>query len=443
MPYDCLACDEYNRLSRRGFLGASALTVGAGLVAPGWLPRVALARHARSSARDALIVLNLRGGFDALSAVVPYEQAYINARPNLFVPRHDDLSRPPAERCIFLDWASNGVSFGLNPNLARLMTPYNDGTLLWVHACGSTDTSRSHFDAQKVIEVGDPANSVFTGWLGRHLATISPANAATDLRAIAVSGGLPRALFGGPDTLAVPDMSNVGLYGNDSSVPQRRSAIADMYAGFGEPLAGIAQSTFETLDLLSSIGVGSYVPSLPGSVAYPIGALGTAFKQTAALLKAQVGVEAVAIDAHGWDTHVNAGPVTVNGFGYTTTAVLFQTLAAALEAFYVDMLAAPNARYTVVAVSEFGRRLAQNNSMGVDHGWATAMLLMGQSVRGGRVHADWPGMSPGQLFEGEDLRVTTDYRDVLCEVLANRLGNEEGLSSIFPGHVRTAVGVVS
>jgi uncharacterized protein (DUF1501 family) len=438
MTAHSIGCQEYHELSRRRFLAASAATAAAGaaLASPAWLPRIALAKSHRSATRDVVIAIFLRGGFDGLSAVVPYENAYVTARPNTFVPRHDDLARPMNERCIFLDSPSNGVSFGLNPNLSGLMTPYSEGKLLFIHASGSTDTSRSHFDAEKYMEAGQPLSVLnsFSGWLGRHLLSVAPMNEAALLRAVGIAGGLQKSLIGAPLALPVPNLASFGLEGPSSTRNAREAVLYDLYGSITDPLKTIGQSTLNTIDLLQAVGASTYAPTLPAGVAYPTNSFGTALRNTAALLKAQVGVEAVAIDTGGWDLHTSLGAVTVNGTGPTTMQDLMRNLGNALQAFYVDMQAAPSVTYTAVAMSEFGRRLAQNANLGVDHGWGDTMMVMGSAVNGGRVMANWPGLGPGQLFQNVDLKVTIDYRDILAEIIQDRLGNGASLAQIFPGY---------
>jgi uncharacterized protein (DUF1501 family) len=215
-----------------------------------------------------------------------------------------------------------------------------------------------------------------------------------------------------------------------------------MYSAFSDPLKTVAFNTIQTINLLQTVNPGGYVPTLPGGTTYPTNSFGTALKHTASLIKAQVGVEAVAIDYGSFDHHVNQGPVTVNGGGPTTLAGMLQTLAKGLEAFYQDLKSAPAATYTVVAMSEFGRRLTQNDNVGTDHGWANVMMLMGSQVAGGRVLSNWPGLSPAQLFQGVDLKVTIDYRDVLAEIISERLGNADNLPYVFPNYVPTMRGVL-
>jgi hypothetical protein len=193
-------------------------------------------------------------------------------------------------------------------------------------------------------------------------------------------------------------------------------------------------TTQATINLLQTIDFAGYQPA--GGAAYPGGAFGTAIKSTAALIKADVGVEAVAIDVGGWDTHNSQGPAT------GTMANLMASLAGGLAAFHLDMFAGNGRNVTVVCMSEFGRRLAENGSQGTDHGHGNCMLVMGNHIAGGRVLSQWPGLQPEQLFQGIDLQVTTDFRDILAEIVAKRLNNPD-LSAVFPDYTPTFQGVTT
>lgn len=424
--HDPHACHEYNALSRRQFLAAGGAAAAIVAAAPAWLPRIALAKDHRGTQRDVVISIYLRGAADALSIVPPHaEQAYYNNRPTIAVPRPDS-GLPDA--AIDLDGF-----FGFAPAFAPLMTPYNDGKLLVVHATGSTDPSRSHFDAQRFMEIGKPGdNSIITGWLGRHLYSVAPMQPGALLRAVGISTALPKTLEGGPMTLPISNLDTFGLTGAGSTTNARLDAIGDMYAAAGSPLDSIAQTTSDTIALLATIDFATYAPA--GGATYPNTTFGTALKSAAALIKAQVGVEAIAIDLGGWDTHNNQG--TTTGFLNGLMAQLANTLAA----FYTDMttLAAPT--FTLVCMSEFGRRLMENGNLGCDHGHGGAMLVMGNAVNGGRVLTQWPGLDPEFLFEDRDLDVTIDYRDILTEIVQQRLGNTD-LAYVFPTFTPTPRGV--
>lgn len=426
------ACPEYYELSRRNFLavsGASAFATAVAASAPSWLPRVAMAKEYRGTQRDVIVSVFLRGASDGLSICVPWgEDAYYTNRPTIAIPRPDSGL---ANRAIDL---GDGL-FGLNSKLLDLMPAYNNGHLLVVHATGSTDPSRSHFDAQRFMEVGKARDaSLNTGWLGRHLYSVAPSDPNALLRAVGISTGLQMTLAGGPQSLPIPNLDNFGLTGPVNSAAARQAALGDMYTTVPDPLHATALTTIATIDLLNTIDFAGYQPA--GGASYPAGSLGTAFKSSAALIKAQVGVEAIAVDVQGWDTHTNQGPQT------GTMANLLENLANAVGAFYADMFTGNAPRVTVVIMSEFGRRLMENGSLGTDHGHGNVMLVLGQCVQGGRVLSQWPGLQPGQLFEGRDLAVTIDYRDILAELVQNRLGNTD-LASVFPGYTPTFRGVTS
>ena len=402
----------------------------AGLAAANaWLPRVAMARDYRSTQRDTIIWIYLRGAADGLTLCVPHaDDEYYAARPNLAIPRPDSGS-PYA--CTNLDGF-----FGLAPSMAPLMPAYNAGNLLFVHACGSPDPSRSHFDAQRFMEVGK-ANDPFviTGWLGRHLASVAPADPGALLRAVGISTGLQQVLVGGPGTLPIPDLDTFGLLGAAPSRVARSAVLANMYEQVPDPLHATAATTLATITLLDSINFATYQPA--GGAQYNAAeSLGYALKTSAALIKAQVGVEAIAIDVNGWDTHSAQGVVS------GTMSILMNRLASALAAFHRDMSTGTNPGYVVAVVSEFGRRVQENGSQGTDHGHGNAMMLMGSSVTGGRVLRQWPGLAPENRYDFADLDVTIDYRDILGEIIDRRLGNPD-ISNVFPGYVPTYRGVVS
>ncbi|MCP3961505.1 MAG: DUF1501 domain-containing protein [bacterium] len=425
---DCKGCNEYSRLSRRNFLGLSASAAAFAMV-PGWLPRVVLADEA-SSSRDVLVSLFLRGGADSLTLCVPHgEDDYYQLRPGLAIPRPDSSA---ALRAIDLDGF-----FGLPPALQPLMEVYQDGALAIVHACGLPDTTRSHFDAMHMMEVGmdDPPATLISGWLGRHLQATAPTMEQGFLRAVGIGAGLPRTLVGGPKTLPIGDLETFGLAGDPGTFDQRREALEAMYAIVPDPLGSSARNTFGTIELLEQIDFASYQPA--GGAEYPEGEFGTALRSTAAPIKADVGVEAVSIDLGGWDTHELQGPTQGQ------MSLLMADLAAGLAAFHEDLFTDDHENVIVTAMSEFGRNAIENGSAGTDHGYGGAMLVLGGAVNGGRVIAEWPGLAPELLYEGQDLQITTDYRDVLTEILTRRLDNPD-FRSVFsdPSYEPTDLGIV-
>ena len=415
---DCQACDEYRQLTRREFVSRSTATAVA-LSVPAWLPRVTYAQSASGS--DVLISIFLRGGADGLTLVAPWgEAAYYSLRPTLAIPANAAL-------------ALDGF-FGFPPAMAALLPAYQSGQLLVVHATGSTDPSRSHFDAQFFMEIGKPGDlNIVTGWLGRHLASRPPVKVDAALRGLGFAFGLPQTLVGGPDTLPIPDPANFGLSGNSSTRTQRLAWLGTAYQTERDPLKTAAMNTQRTINTLSALNIGGYVPA--GGAVYPGGSFGAALRSTAALIRADMGVEAVQIDLGGWDTHSAQGPI--NG----SMAATMTQFAQAIGAFHADMNAANRINnVTLIVCSEFGRVARENASQGTDHGHGNVMFVMGGAVRGGRVMTAWPGLAAGQLYQNQDLHVTVDYRDILAETVLRRLGNTN-LDLVFPGFTPTMRGV--
>ncbi len=425
----CHGCQEFQRLSRRGFLmGAGALAAAAAW--PAWLPRVVLARDHSSAHRDVVVSIFLRGGADGLTICPPWgDPAYYAARPTIAIPRPDSTS---SNRAINLDGF-----FGLAPAFAPLMPAWNNDHLLIAHACGSTVATRSHFAGQYNVESARGTDgSVSTGWIGRHLANVAPAVENPLLRGAGVSlSALQDSLVGGPRTLPVPqDLSTFGINGSLAD-PVVLNLVTQMFNKAPEPMRTSALDTISTVNLLRNVDFDSYSPA--AGVVYPQGQFALSLKHVAALIKAQVGVESVALDSGGgWDTHALQGPHSGD------MAALMSGLASALAAFYADMTAGNAPGVTIVVMTEFGRSLAENGSQGTDHGYGGAMLVLGPCVQGGRVLTDWPGLAPHQLHDGRDLKVTTDYRDILAEILAIRAG-ATNLDAVFPGYTPTFRGVVA
>ena len=426
-PKDDPGCREYHHISRRGFLGwgGGALTA---MALPTWLPKVVMASSENSS-RDVIISLFLRGGADGLSLVVPHgDDAYYDLRPNLAVPRPDSSG---SLRALDLDGF-----FGLPPAMASLAPAYQNGDLALVHAVGMPQTSRSHFDAMNVMEIGQlsPGN-LASGWLGRHLQTTAPTQSEALLRAVGIGFGLPRTLAGAPQALPIDDLAGFELDGAPGTLGLRRAAMEAMYAEVPGILGESARNTFRTVDLLQQIDFVNYQPS--GGAVYPQGEFGESLRSTAALIKAQLGVEAVGIDVGGWDTHDFQGPLDGD------MASLMEQLADGLAALHQDLEASSCDNYVLVAMSEFGRNAFENGSLGTDHGHGGAMMVMGGHIAGGQVIHQWPGLGPEQLYEQQDLAITLDYRDILSEILSQRLDNAD-IRAVFgdPSYSPVERGVV-
>jgi uncharacterized protein (DUF1501 family) len=318
----------------------------------------------------------------------------------------------------------------------RVLVPaYQAGNLLVVHGAGLTYNTRSHFDAQHYMEVGKANDtSVNTGWLGRHLATSSPARANASLRAIGFSDGLVDTLKGAPRTLPIPDPANYGISGSSSTRAAREAWFAQEYADSPEPVKSAALDALATINMLRTININTYAPA--NGAVYPNTGFARGLRSTAALIKADLGVEAVHLDVGGWDTHSNQDPL--NG----AMAQRMSELAGGLGAFWQDVMASGYAQnVTVVVVSEFGRNARENGSRGTDHGRGTAVFALGRGINGGRVLApNWPGLAKENLADGQDLKVVVDYRDILAEIVQNRLGNSN-LAAVFPSYTPVLRGV--
>jgi uncharacterized protein (DUF1501 family) len=425
---DRCTCEEHDRLTRRGFLTRSGAATAAAIAMPAWFPRACLAKLPGS--RDVIVSIFLRGAADGLTLCVPYgDPGYYanrpsanNSTPGLGVP-------PPGD--------TNGCTaltdfFGFAPAMSALVPVYTAGDLAVVHATGSTDPSRSHFDAQKHMEVGKPADpGILTGWLGRHIASVEPADPSAAVRAIGMGYRLQLTLAGAPKGVPVPDLSNNLLTGALSTRAARQSAISGRHG----PWLGPIRSAVTNTNATNTVNAGGYAPPTT-TFPYPAtsGAGASSFarvlKQTAALIRADIGVEAVAIDKGGWDTHSAQGVLT------GTMAANMADLANSLRAFYEDVIVNGNKNVTIVVMSEFGRRIAQNASLGTDHGHGNVMLAIGRRINGGQVITNWPGLGAGRLYQNLDLDVTIDFRDILAEIVCKRLANTD-LATVFPGYTPT------
>ena len=424
-------CTEYNELSRRDFVaGAAAAAAGATLfqpIFPSWLPKVVLAESYQSQ-RDVIVSVFLRGGADGLSLLVPFFDAnYYAGRPTIAIPRPD--SSNTATRGIALD-----DRFAFPQAMRGLMPAYQAGHLLPIHATGSVDPSRSHFDAMKFIEVGKPRDpNLATGWLGRHLSTSTPMRTGAPLRALGISSGLQKTLVGAPRTLPIPDPANFNIAGSATTRAERMNWLRREYTGSAEPVQASAIDALSTIEILQRINFTGYQPA--GGATYPNSGFGRGMRSAAALIKADIGVEAIQIDLGGWDTHSNQDPIG------GVMRNLMTDLSNALGAFHADVIGGSAANVTVVVISEFGRNARQNGSLGTDHGRGNAMFVMGKNITGGRVLVNtWPGLAMDQLENRQDLRVTLDHRDILAEIVRNRLGNPN-VGVVFPDYTPTMRGV--
>ncbi|MGA9531399.1 MAG: DUF1501 domain-containing protein [Anaerolineales bacterium] len=405
-------------ITRREFLQA-AVTAPFALPWPSWMPRMAFAPFGKAVRGDVLLVVFLRGAADALNIVVPHgEEAYYRQRPTLSVPRPDDVRAKAGQRAVDLDGF-----FGLHPRLGSLMEAWQTEHLAIVHACGAPDESRSHFKAMELMERGvSDEHGPASGWISRHLASLSTGN-PSPLRAIGLGDQVPRSLRGAVPVTALRSIADFHLGGDLAAAGRIQSMLSNMYQS-ADPLGPVGQETLEILDTLEALDPAGYQPR--AGATFPESDFGESLRQVAMLVKADVGLEVAAIDVGGWDTHFAQGSTEGLMPGLLTD------LADGLAALHADLVDHLD-DLTVVVMSEFGRRVPENASLGTDHGHGSALLLLGGGLKGGLVHGPWPGLEPEQLFGPGDLAVTTDYRDVLGEICLKRLNNP-ALSEIFPAY---------
>ena len=422
-------------VSRRFFVKQGALAfaaIGAGaLFGPDFLRSSVMAAETRKSSggRRVLVCLFQRGAADGLSMVVPYGDK------DYYKLRNDIALSAPSQKA-----ASAGVldldgRFGLHPALAPLHELYGAGELAVLHACGNPNATRSHFEAQDLMESGTSTDrNLATGWLNRMIGCC-PEDAAhrSALQAVSLTAQLPRSLQGNADALAIADLTRYGISQGSTPAGSKTNATSfeQIYENaVGDALHSAGRDGFAAMDLLRKVNPQNYTPS--NGAAYPQGAFGKSLRQVAQLIKADVGLEIAFVEIGGWDTHANQGGAT------GTLATRLTELGGGLAALHKD-LGAKMSDVLVLTMSEFGRTARQNGNRGTDHGHGTAFFALGGDVRGGRVLGDWPGLSTEKLFEGRDLAITTDYRDFFAEACVRHMGvAEKDLPRVFPGHQATS-----
>ncbi len=408
-------------LSRRDALKlfSAGLAAWALPVAPvaGWRPRLAFFSPEAGPQGDILICVFLRGAMDGLNAVIPFtEKDYFDARPTLAIP--EPKSGDEATALNLDDF------FGLHPSLRPFKDLWDEGTLAIVHAAGSPDPTHSHFEAMDYMERGTPGEKqVPSGWLARHLETLASEN-ASPFRAVGFGAMLQASLRGSTPALALSSVEDFHLGGRRSAPELERfqAVLSNLYR-LGSPLDAAGGVTLSATETLAQVVAGEYHPE--HGAEYPATPFGQTMRQVAQLIKAEVGLEVAAVDLGGWDTHINQGALE----GQMPS--LLTDLSQSLFAFYVDM-GEQMKRITVVTMSEFGRRVAENGGGGTDHGHGNVMFVLGGGINGGKVYGEWPGLSPEVLYGPGDLAVTTDFRTVLGEIVQKRLRNDQ-LDRVFPG----------
>ena len=395
-------------ITRRVFVRNSALTAVGTAAIPLFLRRAAYGAQQAGIGTRRLVVIFQRGAADGLNIVVPHaEPAYYAMRPSINIPRGAVIN---------LDGF-----FGLHPALSALQPIWDQKHLAIVHAAGSPDPTRSHFDAQDFMESGTPGvKATEDGWLNRSLRSLASSGDA--FRAVAMGPALPRILQGSEPAVAMNNINDFGLGGRKPA--SLENTFEAMYAGSVDAvLHGSAHETFDAVKMLHSADPAQYAPAAGAN--YPRGRFGDSLKQLAQLIKANLGVEIAFADIGGWDHHVNEGSTEGQ------IANVLREFSQSLGAFWID-LGDLREDTVIVTMSEFGRTARENGNRGTDHGHANVMFVFGGPVNGGRVYGRWPGLDSSQLYENRDLALTTDFRTVLGEAVYQHLGNKD-LAQVFPG----------
>ncbi len=398
--------------TRRIFLRNSALAVIGTAAVPSFLTRAAFGAVDAGTRNKRLVVIFQRGAADGLNIVVPHaEPQYYAMRPSISIPR---------KSVIDLD----GL-FGLHPSLSAFQSLWQQRHLAIVHAAGSPDPTRSHFDAQDYMETGTPGVKVTDdGWLNRSLHDMRQPSQNSPFRAIALGPSLPRILSGAEPAVAMNNINDFSVGGRSSRPSPAASAFEAMYDHSSDTvLHGTGEETFDAVKMLKAADPGKYTAA-PGAN-YPKGRFGDSLRQLAQLIKANLGVQVAFADIGGWDHHVNEGSTTGQ------IANVLTDFSQALAAFWTD-LGDLGEDTVVVTMSEFGRTARENGNRGTDHGHANVMFVLGGPVKGGKVYGRWPGLDQSQLYEGRDLALTTDFRQVIGEAVARHMGNTN-LNEVFPG----------
>lgn len=412
MPPPQTCCPEFAALSRRGlFTGALALAGASTAIGSAV---VTASAAAPSPAPSVLVVLSMRGAADGLSLVVPHaDPVYYSARPRLAIP---------SDRLLVKD----GM-FGLHPQLAPLLPLWNAGQLAAVHATGLPAANRSHFAAMEEVEDADPGSTARVGWLNRLIGTdpsLSPLQGFN-----LGEGTIPTSLYGPEAVMSAGDIDSVRIPGDDEwdTTGGRLKSLHTLWDGNASTLGRGMKSTFDAVNDFVRVQ-----ESTNNRSSYPRSDLGRALSAVARVVRGDVGVEVITVDHGDWDMHSDLG--TVEWGRMLNNA---DDLATSVAAFFAD-LGSMGHKVTLVALSEFGRRVVENDSYGLDHGYGNAMFVAGAGVKGGRYYGGWPGLSEDL---DSDLTVTTDYRSVLSEIVATRFG--ASTATVFPGFQPQTVGVMT
>ena len=409
---DSCGCPEFRGpdLGRRGFLrglGVAGTSIAIGSAVVSVAPSAAASTGGPA---NVIVVLSMRGAADGLSLVVPHgDPVYYAARPRIAVAADQLL-------------AKDGF-FGLNPALSALLPLWNAGKVAAVHATGMAVANRSHFAAMEVVEDANPGSTTRVGWLNRLLGELP---GTSPLQGVAI-GDMPGAFYGPEPLMGFDRLDRVGVAGDDKWDPtdERLRSLQAMWGTSRNPLAPALRSAMAAVkDIAPAQAQGDRTSSFPDND------LGKALSSVSRTIRGDVGVSLVTVDQGDWDMHTDLGTLSWGRMKSNAT-----DLAEAIAAFFTDL--GPHAdRVTLVTVSEFGRRVVENNNYGLDHGWGNVMFLVGAGVKGG-YHGTWPGLA--KTLDA-DLPVTTDYRSVLSEVVASR--TSASTAAVFPGFAPQRIGAM-
>ena len=401
------------QISRRDFLKIGSSSVAAIILGtPTVSQQLIKQSKVLNQKSDVLITIFLRGGMDGLNVIIPqFEDLYYSKRPTISIP---ESSKQSENSAINLD-----DRFGIHPALGPLMEIWEDNKLAIIHAVGSPDPTHSHFDAQDFMERATPGDkTISTGWIGRYLEAATT-TITSPFRAVGLNGKLPTSLRGQIPVTTLQTIEDFKIHAETGIIPDLQKTLLSLY-NLSPDLSSPAQVTLEAVNTLTSIKSESYKPA--NNAKYPETEFGDALLQIAQLIKNEVGLEAAAVDLMGFDTHTNEN---------ATLQRLLDEFSKGVLAFYQDTSDMMK-NITIVAMSEFGRRVEENGNQGTDHGHGGVMFTIGGGVNGGKVYTKWLGLSPENLYGPGDLATTTDFRDVLGELVSKRLNSEVNLEKIFP-----------
>ena len=463
MKENTTGCAEYQSLSRRDMLSSI------GALASAWLPQVAYTEQvtpfASSTPRDIVVTVFLRGGADGFALCAPYADSLYSVyrvKTAMGTPGSAD----PLKAAIDLDGF-----FGFPPAMAALVPYFKNKNLFIAHQAGSTNPTRSHFEAQNFMEAGKEDMNLYSGWMGRHLASVAEQKAGASLRAFALATQMPLTLEGSPKASVISDLTKVQFASGDPVMTSRiLTALSAAYATADPHLQTAASNTRKTIDVLQNLNYANYKPG--GGAVYnapivstlangthpttpippSIAPFGNALSASAAMIKAGIGIESIHIDFNGWDSHQyehifeQRDPVT-GGAVFGGLVYYLNALSSNLAAFFKDLdsvTVAPGKtlmdRVTVVVMTEFGRTVNENGNQGTDHGQGGVIMFLGKNVNGGIVDRQWLPLGNGGIDNAGGLAVTLDYKLYLGELLEKRLQNGAQMSTVFPGFTKPASG---